>query len=63
MKTYKVYGSEITKSRCGAYVYNLTDRIEAESAEEAAKIYKENHKAPAGRRWSVRVNKVVEVEA
>lgn len=61
MKRFKVYGAEITKSRAGAYAYNLTDVIEAETAEDAAKIYRENHKAPAGRRWSVRVNKVIEI--
>lgn len=62
MKTWKVHGSEITKSRCGAYVYNMTDVIQAETKEEAAAIFKANHKAPTGRRWSVRVNKVVEVQ-
>ena len=61
MKTFKVYGAEVTKSRCGSYVYNLADLIKAETPEEASRIYRENHKAPAGRRWSVMVHKVVEV--
>lgn len=61
MKKFKVYGAEVTKSRCGSYVYKYTDTIEAENEEAAKLIYKENHKAPAGKRWKVTIFKALEI--
>lgn len=58
MKKFKVYGAEITKSRYGSYIYKCTDEIEAENETEAKAIFKANHKAPTGKRWSVTIRKV-----
>ena len=60
MKKFKVYGAEITKSRGLAYVYKFAECFEADDAETAVALFKERHKAPAGRRWSVKVNDVRE---
>lgn len=56
MNKYLVRYSMITKSRCGSYIYNFTDVVEAESENDIkAAVKRECEKSTKYKRFTIRV--------
>lgn len=61
MKQYKVRYNKITQSTYGAYVYKLDCIVEANSEDEAMRIFKEENKVPKGKRYKIVIKSVEEL--